>query len=96
VSVTLDPARDSLEVLKAYGAERGANPAQWTFARVELDALKTLLLRAGASRVESQGDILHSLHILLLDGDGRLCGAGATTLGTWPMVAARIHAPSGG
>lgn len=77
VSVTLDPARDSLEVLKAYGADRGANPAHWLFARLELDELKTLLLRAGASRVESQGDILHSLHILVLDGDGRLLWRGS-------------------
>lgn len=96
VSVTLDPARDSLEVLKAYGVERGANPAQWTFARVELDALKTLLLRAGASRVESQGDILHSLHILLLDADGRLLWRGSDNSWDVAEVAARINAPSGG
>lgn len=96
VSVTLDPARDSLEVLKAYGAERGADPAHWTFARVELDELKTLLLRAGASRVESQGDILHSLHILVLDADGRLLWRGDDN--TWDVaeVAARVNSPAGG
>ena len=83
-------------MLKAYGAERGANPAQWTFARLELDALKTLLLRAGASRVESQGDILHSLHILLLDADGRLIWRGSDNSWDVAEVAAKINAASGG
>jgi protein SCO1/2 len=96
VSVTLDPARDSLEVLKAYGAERGADPAQWTFARLELDELKTLLLRAGASRVESQGDILHSLHILVLDADGRLIWRGSDNSWDVAEVAAWVNRGPGG
>lgn len=72
LSITLDPANDSLDVLRDYGATKGADPAVWRFGRVELDQLESLLTYAGAGREELDGDITHSLRIVLLDAQGQV------------------------
>ncbi|MCB9763393.1 MAG: SCO family protein [Alphaproteobacteria bacterium] len=92
VSVTLDPSRDSLDVLRAYAVDQGADPAVWTFGRLELSQLKPLLQRAGVTRVETAGDILHSLHILVLDAEGRLIWRGNDNSWDVEAVAATVRA----
>jgi len=72
VAVTLDPERDSLEVLKAYGEGYGADPAVWRFARLDLESLDGLLRLVGGQRVPENGSISHNLRLLALDADGRI------------------------
>ncbi|MCB9794977.1 MAG: SCO family protein [Alphaproteobacteria bacterium] len=71
ISVTLDPETDSLDVLRAYAEARGADPEVWTFGRLEEPEMMELLRQAGLTRVvKTKGDILHSLHILVLNAEG--------------------------
>ena len=72
IAVTLDPANDSLEILQAYGQEKGADPAKWTFARVEQDKLEELLTYAGVTREQQDKDILHNLRTLVINPQGEL------------------------
>ena len=72
VAVTLDPENDSLEVLREYGEGYGADPAVWTFARLELESLDSLLGLVGGQRVPENGSISHNLRLLVLDAEGRL------------------------
>ncbi|MED5372708.1 MAG: SCO family protein [Myxococcota bacterium] len=75
LAVTLDPENDSLEVLQAYGQDKGADPAVWTFGRVELAELQELLVYAGVTREQQEKDILHNLRTLLIDADGKVIWA---------------------
>lgn len=72
VVVTLDPEGDSLDVLDAYGKQVGADPTRWQWGRVDADTLQTLAMHAGLSVRKADGEILHSLRMLVLDGEGRL------------------------
>lgn len=95
VTVTLDPARDSLGVLEGYAQARGGDPSVWKLGRLEPEALATLLQRAGASRVETPTDILHSLHILVLDAEGRLVWRGDDNRWDPATVAAQVLGQAG-
>jgi len=72
VAVTLDPARDSLEVLDAYGVGYGADPAVWQFARLDDEGLDGLLRLVGGMRTPEADTIVHNLRLLALDADGTL------------------------
>ena len=69
--VTLDPAGDTLEVLTAFAAQVGADPEVWRFGRLEPDALEQLVARA-ALPVTRDGQILHGVRLMVLDGSGAL------------------------
>lgn len=72
LSITLDPEFDRPEILKAYGAAIGANPAIWHFAtgdKTEVDALT----KAFAVFTERNGVMLdHTLCTALIDREGRV------------------------
>lgn len=74
LAVSIDPQGDTPEVLKAYAAAVDADPAIWRFGRLEEPALKELAARAALTidTVTGGTDILHSIRILVLDGQGRL------------------------
>lgn len=73
VAITLDPARDTFEVLTAYGAQYAADPATWVFGRLEPEAaLRELLVQAGVNRLPQQGTLVHNLKLLVLDSTGRV------------------------
>jgi protein SCO1/2 len=74
LSITLDPAYDSLDVLGAYAATVGADPTLWRFGRLDADALATL---AGAAALgvypgANASSIEHNTRHLVLDASGRL------------------------
>ncbi len=91
VAVSLDPARDSLEVLAQYGRERGADPAIWHFARLEEPALGELLERVGGLRTQAPGTITHNLRLLALDADGRILALYRDN--TWDPAEVVAHFP---
>lgn len=72
VALTMDPDHDTLEVLAAFGAEAGAEPPRWVFARASEGVLERLALAAGLAVIVEDGTIVHSQRLLVLDRAGRL------------------------
>jgi protein SCO1/2 len=72
LSISIDPEFDRPEILKAYGAAVGADPAIWQFATGE----KTEIARISADFAvftERNGVTLdHTLCTALIDADGRV------------------------
>ncbi len=81
--LTLDPANDTLEVLTSYAGEAGADPERWRFGRVEGETLEALAYHAGLPVMEEEGEIVHGIRFLVLDGEGRLVERYDDT--RWPM-----------
>jgi protein SCO1/2 len=82
VSITVDPAHDTREVLKAYAAQVGAGD-RWTFVtgsqkelyRLAIDGFKLEALELPPDRPDPlEGPFLHSSKLVLVDGRGRVRG----------------------
>lgn len=77
VSVTIDPAFDTPEVLRAHAKALGANPARWSFATgVPADVL-AFAKRFGviAETGQTPTDLVHNLRTAVIDAEGRLVKA---------------------
>jgi protein SCO1/2 len=73
VSVTVDPARDSAEVLARYARGFGADPAGWRFLREEPARLAPVLAAWDEwTRSEPNGEIEHPARLHLVDRAGRV------------------------
>jgi protein SCO1/2 len=73
VSFTVDPARDTPEVLAAYARKFGADPARWYFltgSREDLHHLSKDVFKLG----EVAPDLEHSTRFVLVDKKGRIRG----------------------
>jgi protein SCO1/2 len=75
LSVTLDPAHDTPEVLKPYATGAGADPARWTFLTAEpaeaakfMEQFGIIAERDPANEVQ----ITHNLRTAVIGADGRL------------------------
>jgi protein SCO1/2 len=69
LSITLDPAFDTPQILKEYGASRHADPNVWTFATGNVD----LLVQAfSVYRQTEGGTISHGLATALVNADGKI------------------------
>lgn len=77
VSFTVDPERDTPEVLKQYGQNYDADPARWHFLTGEksklFDAAAGLKLTA-APAGQFGPEIVHAEKFLLVDGAGKVRG----------------------
>jgi protein SCO1/2 len=72
LSITLDPAFDRPEILKAYSEAVGANPAVWQFATGDNEAIAALT-KSFAVYTERNGVTLeHTLCTALVGPDGRI------------------------
>ena len=72
-SVTVDPERDTPEVLKRYAQARGANLAGWAFLTGTLAEIRDVERRYGIfSRTNPAGDVDHTFLTSLIDRDGIL------------------------
>lgn len=82
VSISVDPAHDTVEALAAYAAKHGADPARWRFARGDIAALKALVEQGmrigfddlGGATASGAPNITHSGHFVLLDQQLHLRG----------------------
>ena len=91
ISFSVDPDRDSPEVLAKYAAVHGVDGSQWkllagrteTIAELVRNGFALVLARAGdlpagdeeARRAVSlHGPIIHSVHLVLVDGEMRVRG----------------------
>lgn len=74
LSVSFDPARDSLDRLAAYARRLQADPRWWNFVRVPQAADTQRLLAAFRVVVvpTTHGDFEHNAALLVVDRDGRL------------------------
>ena len=98
VSVTLDPAFDTPQVLDAYAKATGANPDRWQFVTGrESEVAK--LTSAFSIHVERNGVLLdHTLATAVIDAEGRIVeiwrGTGwkvSDVVGVLEREAARMH-----
>ncbi|MGF1468114.1 MAG: SCO family protein [Sandaracinaceae bacterium] len=81
VSITVDPAHDTPEELRAYGQRFGADPARWHLLTGEPDRVEQVIEQTFFSpvgerldRPDGRYEILHGQRFLLVDGEGSLRG----------------------
>ena len=82
VSLTVDPKRDTPEVLKAYGEAQHADFTRWKFLTGDQGQIYGLIQRSFAMPVQEELDrdlkpgfeIIHSTNIMLVDAKGRVIG----------------------
>ena len=73
VLVSLDPARDDVRRLAAYGAERGLDPARWTLLTGSDAHVRDLAATLGVRyRQVTSNDLAHTNLLTLLDPEGRI------------------------
>jgi protein SCO1/2 len=73
VSISLDPARDTPEALRAYAKARGADLARWSFLTGDDDAVAEVLRRYGVgAKPGRDGEIDHLVITYLIDAEGRI------------------------
>ena len=73
VSITLDPARDTPEALRAYASARGADLSDWWFVTGPPERVEAVVERFGVgSVVQPNGEIDHLVATFLIDSEGRI------------------------
>jgi protein SCO1/2 len=73
ISITVDPERDTPDVLKEYAKAFGANPAGWTFATGMPDAVQDVTRRYGVYAAKNEnGDVDHTFLTSIVDPKGIL------------------------
>ena len=73
VSITVDPARDTPEVLKEYAQAFGANLAGWAFLTGARDTIREVTRRYGVFAAQAaNGDVDHSFLTSIVDPRGVL------------------------
>jgi protein SCO1/2 len=73
VSISLDPARDTPEALRAYATARGADLSRWSFLTGEPDAVVDVLERYGVgAKPGENGEIDHLVITYVIDAEGRV------------------------
>ncbi|HEY7002091.1 MAG TPA: SCO family protein [Candidatus Udaeobacter sp.] len=72
LSVTLDPAFDTPEVLKAYAGYHHADPRTWSFATGDEKEIDMLTRAFSVFRQTEGGTISHGLATALIDKDGKI------------------------
>lgn len=82
VTLTVDPARDTPEVLQAYAQQNGADLERWYFLTGDQTAIYGLIHRSfrlpvqevtGPMRQEGY-EIIHSTNVMLVNAEGVVCG----------------------
>jgi protein SCO1/2 len=95
VSFTVDPARDSPQVLAAYADRFGASPTSWLFVTGPVGTMRQLISEGfhlavadpSAGDPELAGLITHSEKVVLIDADLRIRRYDDAGSGEWPDAA---------
>jgi protein SCO1/2 len=73
--VSIDPAHDSVAVLKSTSEKRELPSPHWTLARADAKNVRKLAAVLGIQyRALPGGDFNHTTALILLDADGRIAG----------------------
>jgi protein SCO1/2 len=78
LSFTVNPQDDSIPVLAGYAKAHDAVPYQWYFVRGDHD--KVLELARHSYLAETDGYLVHSQNLTLVDGDGHIRGVYSGTV----------------
>ena len=75
VSFTVDPQRDTPDVLKSYAQRHNADAARWLFLTGSVEQMRDLAVgyKVAAQR-EADESVTHSTHFLLVDRGGHVVG----------------------
>lgn len=73
VSFTVDPERDTPEVLKSYAQEYEANPSRWHFVTTDKESMTKIGVE-GFKQGDSEDMLNHSNKLCLVDIDGNMRG----------------------
>jgi protein SCO1/2 len=81
VSISVDPAYDTPEVLKEYGASHGVDPTRWTLLTGDQERVRTLVVDGFKTPMERAPDggptlveVAHTGKLVLVDAHGRIRG----------------------
>jgi protein SCO1/2 len=82
VSLTVDPERDTVDVLQRYGKEQGADFTRWKFLTGDQTSIYRLIQGSFKMPVQELSgekripgfEIIHSTNIMLVDATGRVIG----------------------
>jgi protein SCO1/2 len=72
LSVTMDPAHDTPDVLAKYAATWKADAKSWHFLTGPEPEVKKVCRRFGVNYWPEEGTLTHSLHIIVIDRQGKL------------------------
>ena len=73
--VSIDPAHDTVAVLKQKADERAIAAPRWAMARTDAASVRKLAAVLGIQyRALANGEFNHTTALILLDGDGRIVG----------------------
>ncbi len=73
VSVSLDPAYDTPEVLRGYAEARRLDTTGWSFVTGPVEEVEVVVAAYGVGSVrEPDGNIVHTLATFLIDADGNI------------------------
>jgi protein SCO1 len=72
LSITFDPVHDQPDVLAKYGATWHANLKGWHFLTGSLPDIQTVSQRFGMDFWPEEGLMIHGLHTVIIDRDGKL------------------------
>lgn len=73
VSISIDPAHDTPEVMRDYAEARGADLAHWSFLTGEPEAVARVVRRFGVGSLrQPDGSIEHLVATFVVDPDGRI------------------------
>jgi protein SCO1/2 len=72
LSVSLDPAYDTPDVLMEYAREAGADLSSWTFATGDSASIRDLAQQFGVFYQSEGSELVHNLSTALIGSDGRI------------------------
>lgn len=73
VSISLDPARDTPEALRAYALARGADLSRWSFLTGPVTHVDAVLRAYGVGKTPApEGQIEHTVATFAIDAEGRI------------------------
>lgn len=74
LTVTFDPARDTVDVLRQYASQWDANPREWRFLTGGAAEIQRVCELFGVDFFPDEGLMNHSLRTAVIDRTGRLVG----------------------
>jgi protein SCO1/2 len=91
LSISIDPAFDTPEILKSYSIRNGANNALWTFATGTQEQIDFAAGLFGLTHEQENGLIAHDLRTALIGPDGKLVHVWKSNMWTPYEVARRVR-----